>query len=286
MQTIEISRIPIKEIRVSNPRSRSHGSFQQIVASIGAVGLKKPITVSRRQPDIDGTQYDLVCGQGRIEACIALGETAIPAVIVEAPREQQFLMSLVENIARRPPSNGDLFREVRVLRERRYAAEEIAKKLGLHRTYIFGIVRLLEHGEAALVRAVEGGHLPLSVAIEIASGNDRQLQRALEEAYENGDLRGAKLVRVKRIIANRLSKRRREHPNEKESRMTAHMLVREYQHHVREQKKLIEKARLTRDRLLMTISAISSLLRDDHFVALVRAEGLADMPEQLASRIV
>jgi hypothetical protein len=68
--------------------------------------------------------------------------------------------------------------------------------------------------------------------------------------------------------------------------MTAHMLVREYQHHVREQKKLIERARLTRDRLLMTISAISSLLRDDHFVALARTEGLADMPEQLASRIV
>jgi ParB family chromosome partitioning protein len=285
MQTIEINQIPIKEIRVSNPRSRSQGTFQQIVASIGAVGLKKPITVSRRKPDSDGTQYDLVCGQGRMEAYLALGEGTIPAVIIDAPREQQFLMSLVENIARRGPSNRDLFREVRVLRERKYTVDEISKKLGLHRTYIFGIVRLLEHGEEGLVRAVEGGHLPLSVAVEIAGGNDKQLQRALEEAYENGELRGAKLVRVKRIIANRLAKRRRENPNGRESRMTPHMLVREYQHHVREQKKLIEKARLTRDRLLMTISAIGSLLRDDHFVALIRAEGLADMPEQLASRI-
>lgn len=285
MQTIEINQIPIREIRVSNPRSRSQGTFQQIVASIGAVGLKKPITVSRREPDSDGTQYDLVCGQGRMEACLALGESTVPAVIIDAPREQQFLMSLVENIARRGPSNRDLFREVRVLRERKYTVDEIAKKLGLHRTYIFGIARLLDHGEEALVRAVEGGQLPLSVAVEIAGGNDKQLQRALEEAYENGQLRGAKLVRVKRIIAKRLAKRRLQSPNEKEPRMTAHMLVREYQNHAREQKNLIEKARVTRDRLLMTISAIGSLLRDDHFVALIRAESLADVPEQLASRI-
>ena len=214
-----------------------------------------------------------------------LGETTIPAVIIDAPRDQQFLMSLVENIARRPPSNGDLFREVRALRERKYTGDEIAKKLGLHRTYILGIVHLLEHGEAALVRAVEGGHLPLSVAVEIAGGDDKRLHRAWEEAYENGQLRGAKLVRAKRIIASRLSKRKQGTPNEKESRMTGRMLVREYQHHVLEQKRLIQKARLTRDRLLITISAISSLLRDDHFVALIRAEGLADMPEQLASRL-
>jgi ParB family transcriptional regulator, chromosome partitioning protein len=70
-------------------------------------------------------------------------------------------MSVLENIALCLPSEGELFREVRVLRERKYTAADIAKKLSLHRTYIFGIVHVLEHGEAAWVRAVEGGHLPL-----------------------------------------------------------------------------------------------------------------------------
>jgi ParB family chromosome partitioning protein len=79
-----------------------------IVANIREVGLKKPITVVRRkEPGADGKHFDLVCGQGRIEAFVALGETTIPAVITEASREDQFLMSLVENIARRPPSNRD-----------------------------------------------------------------------------------------------------------------------------------------------------------------------------------
>lgn len=39
-----------------------------------------------------------------MEAFLALGETTIPAVIVDATNEERQLMSLVENIARRPPS--------------------------------------------------------------------------------------------------------------------------------------------------------------------------------------
>ena len=51
-----------------NPRSRDPIKFQLIVASIAAIGLKRPITVSRHPIEPDGTQYDLVCGQGRMEA--------------------------------------------------------------------------------------------------------------------------------------------------------------------------------------------------------------------------
>ena len=285
MHSVEIEQIPINEIRVSNPRSRNQVTFQQIVASIGAVGLKKPITVSRRAADSDGTRYDLVCGQGRMEACLALGGTTVPAVVIDVPRERQFLMSLIENIARRPPSNGDLFREIRNLRSRNYKAQEIGEKLGLKPTYIFGIVHLLEHGEAALIRAVEGRQLPLNVAMEISRGNDQELQRALSEAYQNGELRGSKLTRARRIIARRLSKHKGETGEQAQHRVTGASLVREYQHHVRERKKLIGKAQFTKERLLMLISAVRSLVGDDHFVALVRAEQLADMPEQLAARL-
>jgi ParB family transcriptional regulator, chromosome partitioning protein len=147
----QIERIPIGEIRVANPRSRNKLKFQLVVASIRAVGLKKPITVSRRDLDGDGTRYDLVCGQGRMEACLALGETTIPAVVVDATREEQFLMSLVENIARRPPSNRALLGELRSLRQRNYKTDEIARKLGLDRPYIHGIVRLVEHGEDQVI---------------------------------------------------------------------------------------------------------------------------------------
>jgi len=79
----EIVDIAIGEIRIANPRSRNKIKFLLLVSSIQAVGLKKPITVSRREPSVDGTCYDLVCGQGRIEAYLALGNLTIPAIIID-----------------------------------------------------------------------------------------------------------------------------------------------------------------------------------------------------------
>ena len=286
MNKTEIENIPISEIRVVNPRTRSKGRFQEIVASIDAVGLKKPITVSRREVDSDGTRYDLVCGQGRMEACRALGEMTIPAVVTDASREEQLVMSLVENFARRPPSNRDLLREVRSLRERKYKADEIARKIGLDRTYIHGIIHLLEHGEEGLAQAVEAGRLPISVAVKIATGNDHEVQQALAEAYEKGDLRGDKLRSARRVISLRIAKMRKAGKIAQTRRkLTGEGLVREYKDRMREQRQLVKKANLTKERLLLLMSAIRRLLQDEHFATLLRAESLVDMPEQLAARL-
>jgi ParB-like nuclease domain len=64
--------IPIAEIRVVNPRSRNRTTFNAMKANIASVGLKKPITVHQRALEEDGTRYDLVCGQGRLESVRAL----------------------------------------------------------------------------------------------------------------------------------------------------------------------------------------------------------------------
>ena len=286
MNKTEIEWIPIAEIRVVNPRSRSKKRFHDIVANIAAIGLKRPITVARRELDPDGTRYDLTCGQGRMEACRLLGETTIPAVVTDASREEQLLMSLVENIARHPPSNRDLIREVKSLRARNYKTDEIAGKLGLDRAYVYGIIHLVEHSEAALVQAVEAGRLPISVAVEIATGNDHEVQLALAEAYQKGDLRGARLKNAKQIVAQRIARQRKAGKTAQTRRkITGETLVREYKDRIREQRQLVKKANRTKEQLLLLITAIRRLLTDDHFVTLLRAENLSDMPEQLATRI-
>ena len=92
-------------------------------------------------------------------------------------------MSLVENIARRPPSNRDLIREVRELSQRKYKPDDIARKLGLDRKYIYGVVHLIAHSQP-LIAAAEAGRIPISVAVNIASGNDHEVQQALAEAFK------------------------------------------------------------------------------------------------------
>ena len=154
MTTEQIVTIPIHEIRVVNPRSRNRVKFRGIMTSIGAVGLKRPITVHERALEDDGTRYDLVCGQGRLEAVRDLGDTMIPAIMSDAPEEERYLMSLVENLARRPPSNTEILREVTRLKVLDYRPAVIAQKLGLDKTYVYGIIRLLEHGEKDLIARV------------------------------------------------------------------------------------------------------------------------------------
>lgn len=282
-----IERIPIGEINIANPRPRSQGRWQMIVANIREVGLKKPITVVRRlEPDSDGKRYDLVCGQGRLEAFLALGETTIPAIVTEASREDQFLMSLVENIARRPPSNRDILREVKSLRERGYNVTDIARKIGMERMYISGIVHLVEHEEVTLIEAVEAGRLPISVAVEIANGKDAEVSEALSEAYETGQLRGIKLAAARRLIAKRVEKRQKDGKDEGARRkVTGNMLVQVYKQRVREQKNLISKAEWTKEKLLLITSVMRQLINDENFVTLLRAEGIVDMPKQLKARL-
>ena len=64
----DIQQVPIDQITILNPRSRNKRLFNTIVANIDHVGLKRPITIT---PRADG-KYDLVCGQGRLEAYQAL----------------------------------------------------------------------------------------------------------------------------------------------------------------------------------------------------------------------
>ena len=199
----QIKAIPIDQIRFLNPRVRNRRNFQEIVQSIAKVGLKRPITVSPRKTDTDSASYDLVCGQGRIEAFIQLGQTTIPAIVIEAEESDCLVMSLVENCARRQHRAIDLLQDIGTLRGRGYDDDEIAAKIGVSSDYIRMIGTLLEKGEERLVAAVEAGILPLNMAIEIARSSDEDVQHALTQAYTEKKLRGKKLVAVRRLIEQR-----------------------------------------------------------------------------------
>jgi ParB family chromosome partitioning protein len=283
----QVVSIPIAEIRIVNPRSRNQLKWQLIVQSIEAVGLKRPITVTKKiSPDPDGKRFDLVCGQGRLEAFVELGESLIPAIIIEAVEQDRQLMSLVENIARKPASTHAILFEVKVLRGDGYTMEQIAAKLGLDRSYVYGICSLIDKGEEYLVSSVEAGRIPVSVAIEIAIGNNHEISRALSEAYEKGDLRGARISAARRVISHRLEKQRLLGKTTTTHRkLSGETLVQEYKQRIREQNALILKANRTRDRLILLTSAVRLIFADENFRTLLKAEGVATIPAELAERI-
>ena len=283
-----VQMIPITQINILNPRSRNKVAFQGIVANISSLGLKRPITVARRTEPIDGKLYDLVCGQGRLEAFMALGQPEIPAIVKEASREECFLMSLVENIARRQIRPLELLREIDSLKSRGYNTTEIAKKIDVTKSYVVGIAHLLKNGEERLLHAVDKGRIPLSVAMQIADADEEGIQRALCQAYEDKTLRGRKLLTVRRIIELRKANGKRATPGVRrrnDGLQSAESLVRVYRQEADRQKLLVKKSQLTEHRLLFIVSALKNIFRDENFLTLLRAEGLESLPAYLAEKI-
>lgn len=278
-----VQMIPIAEIRVINPRHRNKAKFNEIVENISTIGLKRPITVSRR---IGENGYDLVCGQGRLEAYAALGQTQVPALVVEATKEDRLLMSLVENVARRTPTPLEFVRSISILKERGYSLTEIAAKTAVSGAYVHGVLRLLQHGEHRLLEAVERGEIPVAVAVEIASSDDASVQRSLTQAYESGQLRGRSLKVARQIVEQRRSKgKRKSKPRPGKKSMSAEELVRTYRKEAERQRVLVKKARFCERRLRFLTSAFAELLADENFVNLLRAEKLETLPKPLEERI-
>ncbi|MEM9764441.1 MAG: plasmid partitioning protein RepB C-terminal domain-containing protein [Pseudomonadota bacterium] len=282
----EVTLVPTDRIRVLNPRVRNPRTFADMVENIAKIGLKRPITVTRRT-DTDPQEYDLVCGQGRLEAFIELKQKAIPANVIDADESDCLVMSLVENCARRQHRPIDLMREIGTLRERGYNDRQISDKIGVSPDYVGMIAGLLERGEERLVTAVETGLLPLNLAIDISKTDAEGAQRALMDAYTQKKLRGKKLAAARRLIEQREARGKKIHPKQygRDSRnrrpLTSEALVRAYQKEADRQKLLIKKAELTQGRLLFICQAFRTLLEDDHFVTLLRAEGLETMPSYL-----
>ncbi|WP_019516465.1 plasmid partitioning protein RepB C-terminal domain-containing protein [Sphingomonas sp. Mn802worker] len=281
-----VEMIPVDRITVVNPRVRNKKTFKEIVDNIAQLGLKKPITVSRRI-EAGGPFYDLVCGQGRLEAYQALGQSVVPALVVTADAEDCLIASLVENCARRQHHAIDLLQDIRGMQERGYSIPEIARKTGLSLEYANGVARLLEKGEQRLLRSVESGLIPVSVAVEIAEAEDQDVQAALSHAYERGLLKGRKLIAAKRLIEmrRRRGKGLATTGTRSRERLSADALVKAYREDTDRKQALIRRTESTRNRLLFITEAIRRLSRDERFVALLEDEDLATMPENIGARL-
>jgi ParB family chromosome partitioning protein len=127
----EMQMIPIDLIETLNPRERNSKIFEEIVANIKNIGLKKPITVTRRKRSDGSERYLLICGEGRVKAYRALGESTIPALVVSVDDEAALIMNLTENIARRQYRPLEALQSIERLRDQGYDKKAIAAKTGL-----------------------------------------------------------------------------------------------------------------------------------------------------------
>jgi len=286
---ITIELVPIDKIAVLNPRGRGRRVHRDIIDNIEAVGLKRPITVSRRRQRDGSERYDLICGQGRIEAFQALGESHIPAIILELPEEDCLVRSIVENVARPLHRGIDLMGEVGALRKRGYSDAEVAQKIGVTPSWVSMIVGLLEKGEERLIAAVDNGVMPLSLAVTIARSDDTGIQQALADAYADGRIKGRNIEIVRRLLERRQRRGGLGHQRfgrtGSRSRPTPEQLVQIFRKEADRQRLIAKKADFVQSRLLFIVQALKELRQDSTFSNLLRNEQLDTMPRALDARL-
>ncbi len=67
--------------------------------------------------------------------------------------------------------------------------------------------------------------------------------------------------------------------------ISSESLIRAYKDDTDRKRMFVRKAEATKDRLVFVTAALKALFADEHFVTLLRAEGLDTLPRNLANRI-
>lgn len=114
-------------------------SLRELADSIRASGVVQPVLLRRAD-----ARYQLVAGERRWRAARLAGLEKIPAVIRDLTDEQALELSLTENLLREDLNPMEAARGLEVLQQKHgLTHEEIAKRLGLNRSTVTNMLRLL-----------------------------------------------------------------------------------------------------------------------------------------------
>lgn len=273
--------LPIEMIVVVQSRWRGKRQFQENVRSIDQLGLYQPIQVNKRNFAQTG-KYELICGQGRLEAHKQLGKTEIKCDVWDVDDRRAILMTLGENIARTPPGSIVFARDIKKMRDLGESFETLSQITGKCVEYLQKYICLMEQGEERLIKGVEDGVFPIKFAVEAAQSKDRSVQHLLMDAFDNGIITCSNLGRIRRIIDDRLKIGKEINgPSGKRNALpqyTIDKLKVDIRQMTKQKEAFVFEAGQKENRLMRMLLAIKQLREDSEFAKLLQSEGLFEHP--------
>lgn len=147
--------IPLSKID-ANPfqprREFDAAEIKQLAGSLSEHQLIQPILVRKL-----GERFEIIAGERRVRAARELGWSTITAVLRECSDRETAEIAIVENLLRKdlnPIEKAHSF--VRYLDEHNSTQEELAKRIGIDRSTIANLTRLLELPEEVQHHLVTG----------------------------------------------------------------------------------------------------------------------------------
>ncbi len=154
-------------------------ALQSLAASIRTAGLMQPIVV--RPTGKKGGGFQIFVGERRWRAARMVGLAQVPALVQQIDDQTAAEWGLIENIQREdlnPLERAEAFR--RLTDEYGLTHQEVAERVGLNRTSVTNLLRLLDLDEFAK-SAVRNGRLSLGHAKALLSVTDLSRRRHLAE---------------------------------------------------------------------------------------------------------
>ena len=149
-------------------------ALYELAESIKENGIIQPLIVTKTE----GTDYELIAGERRLQAAKLAGLEKVPVVIRSVSHLQQLTLAIIENIQREDLSPVEEAMAFEALAEEHgLSHQEIARVMGKSRVAISNSIRLLKLPEAVLELISSGA---------LSAGHGRavlSVEPALQEAF-------------------------------------------------------------------------------------------------------
>ncbi len=284
MKTVRnVVEIKIDRIKIINPRERDPAKFAENVASIQRLGLKRPIVVNSRFIKEHG-KYELVCGQGRIEAFQKLKRDTIPALTVDVDRETALIMSIAENATRSMPPPIWFAQVVKGLVESGMSIDNIAVIVDRSPVVVRDYLTLIEHGDRRLINAVEQQRIAVRAAIAISREPNGELQQLLAKGIESGLFDANEISAVRKIIQNRMrflqaNQAKKESKNSGRLELSIEALRKEIKRKLDKWDDFIRRSRRNENQITILSDSCTRLFEDSDWLEVIEAQKLTEFPK-------
>ena len=164
------------------PRS-SLGDLEDLQSSINTHGVLEPLLVR----PLDGGTYELVSGERRFHAAMAVGLAEVPCIELRVTDQQALEIALIENLQRKDLTafeEADGYRTL--ISKYDYTHEQVAQAVGRSRVTITETLRLLQIPDSIRDLCRHADINAKGILLEIAKAADLEtMARLIREIVEN-----------------------------------------------------------------------------------------------------
>lgn len=164
------------------PRS-SLGALDDLQSSIDTHGVLEPLLVR----PLDGGRYELVSGERRFHAAMAVGLAEVPCIELRVTDQQALEIALIENLQRKDLTafeEADGYRTL--IAKYEYTHEQVALAVGRSRVTVTETLRLLQIPDSIRDLCRHADITAKGILLEIAKASNLEtMARLIREIVEN-----------------------------------------------------------------------------------------------------